>query len=107
MISVTHFAAADDAFEHRAQAALRALAARPGYLSGRVGRSTDDAECWVLVSEWENVGSYRRALSNYDVKVHAAPLLAEALDLPSAFEALLEAAPGGEVIRHASDLDLA
>ena len=105
MISVTHFAAVDTAFEHRARAALQALAARPGYLAGRVGRSTDDPACWVVISEWENVGSYRRALGNFDVKVQAAPLLAEALDLPSAYEALLEAAPGGEVVRHASDLD--
>ena len=51
-------------------------------MRGTLGRSTDDADDWVLVTEWENVGSYRRALGNYEVKLHATPLLGEALDLP-------------------------
>ena len=64
------------------------LAARPGYLRGTPGdRPTTGA--WVLVTEWANVGSYRRALGDYDVKLHATPLLAQALDQPSAFEPLL------------------
>ena len=36
--------------------------------------------------EWENVGAYRRALSAYDVKVGAVPLLSTAIDEPSAYE---------------------
>lgn len=103
MISVTHFAAADAGFADRAQAALEALAARPGYLRGTLGRSTDDAERWVLVTEWENVGSYRRALGGYEVKLRATPLLADAVDLPSSFESLLEVAPGGAMILRGSD----
>ncbi|PZS25461.1 MAG: antibiotic biosynthesis monooxygenase [Pseudonocardiales bacterium] len=103
MISVTHFAAADDGFAERARAALEALAARPGYLRGTVGRSTDDTERWVLITEWHNVGSYRRALGNYEVKLHATPLLADALDLPSAFEPLIEIAPGGVAVLKQSD----
>jgi hypothetical protein len=35
---------------------------------------------------WRDVGSYRRALSSYDVKVTAVPLLSRALDEPSAYE---------------------
>jgi hypothetical protein len=57
----------------------------------------------VLVTEWQDVGSYRRALGNYDVKVYATPLLAQALDEPGAFEVLIEAAPGAEPERHVSD----
>jgi hypothetical protein len=34
------------------------------------------------------VGSYRRALSSYDVKVTAVPLLSLAYDEPSAFEVM-------------------
>ena len=89
MIALTHFA--DDGRRTsptRAQAALAALAARPGYVRGTLGRSTDDPDAWVLLTEWENVGSYRRALGNYDVKLHATPLLAAALDCPARFEAL-------------------
>ena len=63
-----------------------ALAARPGYVGGEVGRNVDDPELWVLTTRWRNVGSYRRALSAYDVKLTAVPLLSQALDEPSAYE---------------------
>lgn len=79
---------ADD-FLADAQVALAALAARPGYRSGRVGRSLDVPSVWTITTAWEGVGAYRRALSAYDVKVGAAPLLGLARDEPSAFETLL------------------
>ena len=103
MISVTHFRSADPSFEQRAQDALAALAGRPGYVHGNLGRSTDDESAWVLVTQWENVGSYRRALGNYDVKLRATPLLGEALDLPTSFESLLDVTAGGETTARASD----
>lgn len=79
-------------FLARAQAALEALAARPGYTGGRVGRAVDDPTWWVLTTEWEGVGAYRRALSAYEVKVSASPLLAESVNEPSAYEVLLDGA---------------
>ena len=91
MIVVLHFVAPADgetAFRDRAETALSALAARPGYRSGRLGRAVDDPRSWVLVTEWEGVGAWRRALSSYDVKVTATPFLAEAQNEPSAFEML-------------------
>jgi len=101
MIALTHFATASADFADRARAALAALAARPGYLRGTLGRSTDEPDAWVLLTEWENVGSYRRALGNYEVKLHATPLLAEALDGPGGFEPLVDVAPGGaEIVRN-------
>jgi heme oxygenase (mycobilin-producing) len=103
MISVTHFQARDAEFATRGQDALAALAQRPGYLRGSLARSTDDDHRWVLITEWENVGTYRRALGNYDVKIRATTLLAEAIDLPSSFEVLVEAAAGGETTVYASD----
>lgn len=75
-------------FLEQARAALAAFAARPGYVRGRVGRSTDDPTAWVLTTEWDGVGSYRRSLSGYDVKMHAATLLGRGRDEPSAFELL-------------------
>jgi Antibiotic biosynthesis monooxygenase len=93
-----------ESFGIRAGAALAALAARPGYLRGSLGRAYDDPECWCLCTEWESVGAYRRALSGYEVKVTATPLLAQALDEPSAFEELALARPGGAVEERASDL---
>jgi hypothetical protein len=75
--------------------ALGALAARPGFVDGTVGRNVDDPDLWLLTTRWENVGSYRRALSSYDVKVAAVPLLSQAIDEPSAYEVV---APGGGVL---------
>jgi quinol monooxygenase YgiN len=73
-------------FQDEVLAALGALAERPGYVEGRVGRNVDDPDLWVLTTTWQNVGSYRRALSAYDVKVTAVPLLSRAVDEPSAYE---------------------
>lgn len=73
-------------FRERARHALAVLAERPGWLAGHIGRAADDPTLWVVSSEWKNVGSYRRALSSYDVKVEAVPLLSLAIDEPSAFE---------------------
>ncbi|PRY02714.1 antibiotic biosynthesis monooxygenase family protein [Allonocardiopsis opalescens] len=91
MIVVIRFRVAEPAaadFRERAAAALAALAARPGYTGGRLGRNADDPGLWALVTEWEGPGFYRRALSDYTVKVSAVPLLSEALDEPSAYEVL-------------------
>jgi hypothetical protein len=103
LLSVTHFRSDAAGFPVRARAALAALAARPGYRRGNLARSTDEPDAWLLLTEWENVGSYRRALGNYEVKLHATPLLADALDVPSGFESLLDLAPDGAVAVHASD----
>lgn len=81
-------------FAERARVAVDALAMRPGFLGGRVGRATDDPTAWVVVTEWEGVGAYRRALSAYDVKVHATPLLALAIDEPSGYEVLYDSLSG-------------
>ena len=91
VLVVTRFDVPDaeaETFLPRAQAALAAFAARPGYLRGRVGRAADDPSQWVLLTEWAGVGAYRRSLGAYDVKVDAAPLLALGRDEPSAFEVL-------------------
>ena len=74
-----------------AQAALRALAERPGYVDGVIGRSTDDPTLWLMTLRWESVGAYRRALSAYDVKIAAVPLLSTAIDEPTAYEVLADA----------------
>jgi len=73
--------------------ALTVLAAQKGFRDGRIGRNVDDPTLWVLETTWEGPGSYRRALSAYDVKLRAWPTLGRALDEPSAYE-LVE--PGSE-----------
>ncbi len=94
--------AADDLVA-AAGTALLALAARPGCRSARLARATDDPSLWLLTSEWDGAGSYRRALSSYEVKVDAVPLLSRCLDEPTAFEVLADVVDGG-LRTHTGDL---
>ena len=73
-------------FEAQLSTALGAFAACKGYTSGEFGQHLDEPTLWSLVTHWENVGSYRRALSNNDVKMNAIPILAQAIDEPGAYE---------------------
>jgi len=73
-------------FVSSAESALAALAGQRGCLAASLGQATDDPDLLVLRTEWEGVGAYRRALSAFDVKVHAVPLLSTAIDEPSAYE---------------------
>jgi len=89
MLVVSRFRVAEDdpaGFRADLDCAHAALAERPGYLAGTIGRNVDDPTLWVLTTTWENVGSYRRALSSYDVKLHGVPVLSRAIEEPSAFE---------------------
>ncbi len=90
-------------FRERADLALAALAARPGYVRGELGRAYDDPRHWALSTEWASVGAYRRALGGFDVKVHATPLLALSVDEPSAYEILAHTDSSGTVTSIPSD----
>ena len=108
MISVTHFVERSDDFAARAEAALSILAQKPGYLRGQLARSTDDRAAgdgvdWVLITEWANVGSFRRALGGMEAKMIAMPLLAEAIDVPSSFEVLATGQTDGTIERGSRD----
>lgn len=75
-----------ETFRAELAAARDALAACAGYVGGEIGRNVDDPELWVLTTRWADVGSYRRGLSSYDVKLHAWALLGRAIEEPSAYE---------------------
>ena len=75
-------------FAERMRAAVDVLAKQKGFVAARIGRNVDDPELLALSMEWENVGSYRRALSPYEVKLTAVPLLSQAVDEPSAYDDL-------------------
>jgi hypothetical protein len=92
-----------ETFQADGQAALAVLADRPGFVRGTLGRAIDDESAWVLITEWESVGAYRRALGGFDVKMVATPLMAQALDQPSAFEALVSTGADGIPIVRNSD----
>lgn len=84
-----------EAFRADATAAVDVLSRRPGFRGHRIGRAADDPSLWTVVTEWDGPGYYRRALSDFDVKVTAVPLLSRAIDEPSAFE-VLDGEPGSE-----------
>ncbi len=86
--------AAGAGFHADASAALEVLGRCPGYVEGRLGRNVDDPSLWVLTTSWADIGSYRRALSSYDVKVTAVPLLSRAVDEPAAYEDLTGSVSG-------------
>ena len=91
MLVVTRFRVPEpeaQAFRDDLERARGALAQRPGHLASRIGRNVDDPTLWTLVTTWEHVGAYRRALSAYDVKLHAVPVLSRAIEEPSAYESV-------------------
>lgn len=106
MLALNRFVVASERtaeFTAQAHQALAVLAARPGYRGGELARALDDPAQWCLVTRWDSVGAYRRALGHFDVRVHATPLLATAVHEPSAYEVLADAAPGGRVTVNESD----
>lgn len=62
------------------------LSQAAGFICARIGQNLDEPTLWVLTTEWENVGSYRRALSSTRAKLEAIPVLARAIDEPGAYE---------------------
>jgi len=68
--------------------ALAVLARQAGCIAASVGQATDDADLVLVRTEWTGIGAYRRALSAFDVKVTAIPVLSRAIDEPSAFETI-------------------
>lgn len=83
-----------ETFREHLDAAHAVLAAQRGYVRGEIGRNLDEPGLWVLTTRWESVGAYRRALSTYDVKLGAVPVLSRAIDEPSAYEVV---EPGSEL----------
>ena len=75
---------------------LAVLAERPGYLRGWLTRAVDEPDLLVLAHEWADVGSYRRALSAYEVKLRW-PFLQTAVDEATAFEVLVARTPDSVV----------
>ena len=73
-------------FQTQLSAALDSFSMCKGFIDGEYGQNLDDLTLWSLVTRWENVGSYRRALSTNDVKMNVIPTLAQAIDEPGAYE---------------------
>lgn len=73
-----------------AKQAIAPLAASAGCESVRIGLATDEPDLVLVLSVWESVGAYRKALSSFDVKSQSIPFLSTAVDESSAFEVVFE-----------------
>ncbi len=91
-------------FRDEAGVVARLLAGFSGCRGVQVARATDDRSLWTMVARWQSVGSYRKALSSFEVKTTAVPFLAQAIDEPTAFEVLFAVDAEGE---HEASSDLA
>ncbi|MCL9796596.1 peptidoglycan-binding protein, partial [Frankia sp. AgKG'84/4] len=89
--------------------ALDALAVARGFRSGRLARALDAPESWLLITEWDGPGPWRRALSSFEVRRTLTPLLAHAVDAPGAFEILAAVGPAAGTFSsdRAADADTA
>ncbi len=68
---------------------LDVFATLPGFLRARAGRCLDEPDVWILLTEWESVGTYRRALSSHAVKTTGYPVFVRIVDEPGAYDVLL------------------
>jgi len=73
-------------FRGQLESVREILAQAPGFIAGQIGQNLDEPTLWLLSTHWENVGSYRRALSSTRAKLEAIPILARAIDEPGAYE---------------------
>ncbi len=106
-VVVMRFAVGADGAERFCDGAsqvARLLAGFGGCRGVEVARASDDPALWVMVARWDSVGSYRKALSSYEVKLNAVPFLSQAIDEPTAFEVLFGIDARGE---RATSSDLA
>ena len=72
-------------FDARLEPGVGLLSTKPGFREAEVAQNLDEPDLWVLVTRWDNVGSYRRALGGFESKMIVVPLLSEAIDEPSAY----------------------
>ena len=89
MIAIARFEQArSQATDFRAELEMvkAVLSEAAGFISATIGQNLDEPTLWVLTTQWENVGSYRRALSSTRAKLEAIPVLARAIDEPGAYE---------------------
>ena len=75
-----------EAFVAQAEAAIAVLRRRDGLRSLDFGRNLDEPTLWTITARWDDVGSYRRALSGIESKSVVVPLLSRAVDEPTAYE---------------------
>jgi quinol monooxygenase YgiN len=82
------------AFLGQARAGVDLLRSRAGCLGVEVLQSVDHAEEILITTRWQDMGSYRKAMSAYEIKEKVIPFLSQARDEDSTFELLVQADSG-------------
>ncbi len=72
-------------FAAAARVAVDHFRARPGVAGVDLVRNLDDPLLWALVTRWDDPGSYRRAIGGAAATYALMPVMAYALDEPSAY----------------------
>ena len=89
MIVINRFRVPEDqraGFLSQAHAALDLLRSKAGAESADLVQNLDEPDLWALVSHWDKVGSYRRALNGFESKMVIVPMLSLAIDEASAYD---------------------
>lgn len=73
-------------FLAQAAAAIDLLRTKLGAESVDLVQNLDEPDLWALVSHWDKVGSYRRALNGFESKMVIVPMLSLAIDEASAYD---------------------
>ena len=76
-------------FLRDARVCVDLLRMRVGCLGVDVSQSVDVAEELLITTRWVDMGSYRRAMSAYEIKERVIPFLSRARDEESTFESLV------------------
>jgi hypothetical protein len=79
-----------ESLQERQKSLVQALSGAQGFRNATLGRSPDDPGQWVIVTRWVGVGSFRRGLSGFDVKLALGALASESVDTTSVFEVVGE-----------------
>ncbi len=95
-----------DPIPESAREPLALLGASPQCLRLRFARSTDAADRFVLVAEFESAASYRRSLSPWPMRIHVIPWLSTAeLDVTAVNEVLYSSIEGAVTVTEPTVLD--
>jgi hypothetical protein len=79
----------------QARVAVELLRTRAGCLGIDVFQSVDSVGEMLITTRWQDMGSYRKAMSAYEVKESVIPFFSQARDEYSTFETIVRADADG------------
>ncbi len=85
MYVVNRFQSPGADFAQQAQPVVDYWRSCNGCLAAELVRNVDDPELWAIVSQWEQVRDYRKAMSGYEATMLLTPVMLQCIDEPSAY----------------------